>query len=336
VDVAIVCSAHGFGHTGRQLALAEALIAGGDAVTMFTAVPPPFCTDDVAGVRVVPWSVDVGIHQRDSRTEDPEATVPLVLARVADAAVDALADAVRRFDVAVVDIAPVALEACRRAGVPALAVGNFDWPWIYDHYAPLRRFVAPWRAWQAPHAAWSLWPGPGLSHFREVTPAGLLGRRRTPERVSDRAVLVSFGGFGLDGLDALLPRVDGVTWLLTPPMPPLQRPDVRIVSHVHYTALVGGADAVLTKPGYGIFAECARAGTPILWLDRGAFPEAPWLEAAMRARGDVKVGSAGIAAALAARWAESRPPPVEEDVAAALATHLRRGDLAAPPARVSR
>ena len=46
--------------------------------------------------------------------------------------------------------------------------------------------------------------------------------------------------------------------------------------------LVAGAEMVLTKPGYGIFAEAALGRTRLLWVRRGAFPEAPFLADSMR------------------------------------------------------
>ncbi len=325
MNVAILCSAHGFGHTGRQLALAEALLAEGSAVRLYTAVPPARFAEDAVGIEVVPWTIDVGIQQRDSVTEDPEGTVARVEAVVTDAAIDRLAASLAGVDVAVVDIAPAALEACRRAGVPAIAVGNFDWAWVYGHYPALAPWVDRWRAWQAPHDACFVGPGPGLFGFRSVRTFGVLGRRRPPVRVADTAVLVSFGGFGLEGIDALLPRVDGVRWVLATPMPALDRPDVIHVTGVSYAALVAGADAVLTKPGYGIYAEAALAGTRLVWVDRGAFPEAPYLEAAMHERGDEKVGADGVAAAVLRRLARPRPSVVAEGTALAPARAIRRG-----------
>ncbi len=325
MNVAILCSAHGYGHTGRQLALAQALRARGCAVRLYTAVPVARFEEDAAGIEVIPWTLDVGILQRDSVSEDPDGTGAAIDRIVTDAGIDGLAASVRDVDVAVVDIAPSGLEACRRAGVPAIAVGNFDWPWVYSHYPALARFVGPWRSWHTGHPAYFVAPGPGLFGFDRVEPFGLLGRKRPAVRVAERAVLVSFGGFGLAAFDSLLPRIDGVHWVVAAPMPALDRPDVRVVEGVGYPALVAGADAVLTKPGYGIYAEAALAGTPLVWIDRGAFPEAPYLEAAMHARGDEKVGADGVAAALARCLARPRPPRVADDAADRMAASICRG-----------
>ncbi|MDP2315364.1 MAG: hypothetical protein Q8P41_20875 [Pseudomonadota bacterium] len=357
--IATVCSAHGFGHVTRQLVLADALAARGAEVTLYSAAPATL----LAGVRhaLVPWVADVGIAQRDSLTEDLPGTLLRLETVASDAAIDALAGALAGYDRVIVDIAPPALEAARRAGVPAFAVGNFDWAWIYRHYPALSTWAERFAAWQAPHPALSLAPGPGLSGFTRVEPFGVVGRRAAdtggspvgrraadtgdgPVRRSSgpvdrptvdlgpdgthprraRTVLVCFGGFGLEGIDRWLPRIDGVTWVLAPPMARVDRPDVRWVADVPFPALVAGADALLTKPGYGIYAEAALAGTPLVWVDRGVFPEAPWLEAAMWARGDVKVEGVDVAAAVDRRLATPRPAPVASDAAERLAERILR------------
>ena len=42
---------------------------------------------------------------------------------------------------------------------------------------------------------------------------------------------------------------------------------------VRYEDLVAAADAVLTKPGYGIVADCIANGTAMIYTSRGRFAE---------------------------------------------------------------
>ena len=53
------------------------------------------------------------------------------------------------------------------------------------------------------------------------------------------------------------------------------RPRRRSVSHgsFRYEDLVAAADVVVTKPGFGIIAECIAARTPMLYTSRGDFRE---------------------------------------------------------------
>ena len=311
--LAIVCSAHGFGHLGRQLSLAGFWRSQKINATFFTAVPVTTVQQWHPTASVVPWAVDVGLFQPDSLQEDLLQTRELLDRRCGDAQVDALAACLRDYDRVVVDIAPAGLEAARRADRPALAVGNFDWAWIYRHYPLLRDWADRFARWQAPHAALQLWPGPGLHGFTRVYPGGLLARRASRPWSGPgggRTVLVCFGGFGLQQVDRWLPTIPGLQWILAPPMPALSRPDVSYVDDVPFPALVAGVDAVFTKPGYGILGECLRAGTPIVWAPRGAFPEAASLVAVLNARGDEPVGN-DLAVALERRWSRPRPPPLE-------------------------
>jgi hypothetical protein len=312
VKLAIVCSAHGFGHVTRQLALAEALRSehGVDPV-LYTAAPPAILAQYLPNPRVVRWVADVGLVQPDSLTEDVVATRAALERVCSSERIDALARELKGFDRVVVDMAPTAMEAARRAGVPVVAVGNFDWAWIYRGYPELHDWADRFAAWQAPVHGLELSPGPGLHGFASVTPIGLVGRQRPAHRLGPGRVLVSFGGFGLDTVDALLPHLPGVRWVLAPPMPALDRPDVEFVPDVSYPALVAGVDAVLSKPGYGIFAEAALAGTPLIWVPRGRFPEAPSLVAAARARGDVlcEATAGSVAQAVAQVLGRSRPAP---------------------------
>ena len=323
--VALICSAHGLGHLTRQLALARALRRLGAHPVVFTASPAVVRSYDPA-LELEPWQADVGLVQLDSLREDLPATLARLEERCGEGAIDALASALAGFDRAVVDTAPAALEACRRAGLPCLAMGNFDWAWIYGHYPALEAWAERFASWQAPHTAIALEPGPGLHGFAAVEPGGLLGRVAEPWAFtgSERRVLVSFGGAGLEALDALLPRLPQLRWVLAPPMAPLERSDCCLVQGVSYPALVAGVDLVFSKPGYGIFAECALAGTPLVWVRRPEFPEAPFLEAAMSARGDLPVSASpsspgafrdALAGAIQRRL--EGPPPVRAPAGAA-------------------
>jgi UDP-N-acetylglucosamine:LPS N-acetylglucosamine transferase len=40
-----------------------------------------------------------------------------------------------------------------------------------------------------------------------------------------------------------------------------------------YADVVGAVDGVITKPGYGIVADCLAHSTPMIYADRGFFPE---------------------------------------------------------------
>ena len=43
--------------------------------------------------------------------------------------------------------------------------------------------------------------------------------------------------------------------------------------NIRYEDLVRASDVVITKPGYGIVAECIANKVPVLYTSRGEFPE---------------------------------------------------------------
>jgi L-arabinokinase len=115
--------------------------------------------------------------------------------------------------------------------------------------------------------------------------------RRRLHLGSEPLVLLSFGGPGLPGID--LGAYEGLTeyrFLLTG-----NSGDGRAPSNLRglgggdleaaglaYTDLVGAADVVVTKPGYGIVTDCIGAGTRMVYTDRGDFPEYPILSRDMK------------------------------------------------------
>jgi len=104
-------------------------------------------------------------------------------------------------------------------------------------------------------------------------------------------VLMSFGGYGLPGLDTdVLAKFKKYTVVTTANLPvgrtrketPLAERKGSYISineeamydaGVRYEDLVGAAEAVVTKPGYGIIAESIANDAAVLYTSRGHFPE---------------------------------------------------------------
>ncbi len=137
-------------------------------------------------------------------------------------------------------------------------------------------------------------------------------------------VLISFGGLGLPGFDpAVLARMPAVTFLVSDAAKALPA-NVRLVgtadmeaAGLEYVDLVAAADAVVTKPGYGIVSDAIAAGTRMIYTDRGDFPEYPilvremtrWLACAYVTNEDLLRGAfAEQIEALTARPMPAPPP----------------------------
>ncbi len=88
-------------------------------------------------------------------------------------------------------------------------------------------------------------------------------------------ILLSFGGLEIHGID--FDRVESLSeycFLTTQPTPrPLRNVRVVSLNGFMYEDLVAQADAVITKPGYGIVSDCLANRTPVLYTPRGQFAE---------------------------------------------------------------
>jgi L-arabinokinase len=309
-------SGHGFGHAARQVEIVNALGARvpGARVIIRSAVSP----DLLARTLRVPYELrpgpcDSGIVQSSSVAHDDEATIDAALAFYRHWPARIRAEAERLGGDAptlvVGDIPPLAFEVAASLGVPAIAVGNFTWDWIYAahpgfadraaHLLPLIR-----EAYGRAGLALELPMSGGFDVFgfgaRRTLPfvARRPSRPRGPTRhrfglpAERRVALLSFGGYGLPDID--LARVDAPGWTIVTTDRVSGRDGGVLPGHVvlieeraftmggfRYEDLVGAVDVVISKPGYGIIAECIAARTALLYTSRGAFREYDVLVAEM-------------------------------------------------------
>jgi hypothetical protein len=151
--------------------------------------------------------------------------------------------------------------------------------------------------------------GGGFEAFARVIDVPFVARRsrRDPRETRQhlglpdgRLVLASFGGYGLRDIDlSHLAALEGWTVVTTSSVQARRRdpepgatephaaaavqalpPTVRFVDEkgiyaagYRYEDLVAAVDAVATKPGYGILAECIANGAAIVYTSRGRFVE---------------------------------------------------------------
>jgi L-arabinokinase len=196
------------------------------------------------------------------------------------------------------DIPPLAFAAAARASVPALGLANFSWDWIYRHAAR----QAPSLAAAADHCAAAYasatlllrLPFAGdLSVFPRVEDIPLVARRPRVTRAEARrrlkldprpVVLFSFGGIGLPGFrHEVLGRLAAFQCLV-PERAPALPANVQGVDGerleglgLGYEDVVGAADVVVTKPGYGIVTDAIGGRTALVYTERGDFAEYPVL-----------------------------------------------------------
>ncbi len=300
----LVCyvSGHGYGHASRVTEVLNTLHAHrpGVFVDIRTSVPRWFFEFNASFPFTYTSSrLDVGAVQRDSLSVDPEATLR-AYAAIAARAEELLSAELRTLGAAppsfvLADIPALAVEVAKRLGVPAVAMTNFSWDWIYADYTrdfpAYRHLVEELRALYAATSLLLRLPLHGdLSVFPHIRDIPFVARRARLSRADVRRrlalpevghlVLLSYGGLGVALRHSpTIPR--GTTLVTSQPLfEGIETPWCRTVpttvmraAGVRYEDLLAAADVVMTKPGYGIVAECIANATPMIYTPRGRFAE---------------------------------------------------------------
>ncbi|MFN7943371.1 MAG: hypothetical protein U0X73_17395 [Thermoanaerobaculia bacterium] len=289
-------SPHGFGHAARAAAVLAALArrAPGLELEIWSAVPEWFFRESLATpFRYRAIALDVGLVQRSAVEEDPAATVEALERLFAGDAIERRAREIEALAPAVVlcDLAPLALAAAGRAGVPSVLIENFTWDWIYAGYLAAEPRLAPWIDRLAEIFAGANlrleaepvcvpFPGarsmPPIARRPRATPDAV--RRRLDVAPGQALVLVSLGGiaWSFENL-ARWESAAGIEFVVPGGAEREERRGrLHLLPHhspVHHPDLVAAADVVVGKLGYSTVAESLAAGSRYLYLPRPAFRE---------------------------------------------------------------
>ncbi|HEY7713458.1 MAG TPA: glycosyltransferase family protein [Candidatus Binatia bacterium] len=295
---------HGYGHAVRSNQVIRALqeAAPGLLVHVRSTAPEWLFQNSKGTVSYTNRSIDVGIVQPNSLAMDIEKTsdacqelhrrLPSLIERELEFIED------QRIGLIIGDIPPVCFEIAARAKIPSIAVANFTWDLIYRAYATQRPELGPivgemTAFYSKATLALSL-PYPcDMSMFTRCESIPWISRASRLTREQARTafglpsggliVLLSFGGLGFDDLP--WPRLGELSEFFFVATGPVERQanNVRVLSVAQrqYSDLLRAVDAVVTKPGYGIVADILAHRLPVLYTERGEFPEYPRLVQAL-------------------------------------------------------
>ena len=337
-------SGHGFGHASREIEVLNTLAERLPTCDLVVRTSTPrwiFDRTVRAPFTLIEGACDTGIVQLDSLHLDAPRTIDEAAAfyRNLSAHVEREAALLRAEDTAFVvsDAPPRACAAARAADVPCVVLSNFTWDWIYEGY-PQELARAPdllpmiRDAYRGASEAWRLPFDGGFATFDHVIDVPLIARHARNDPADVRRILglpanvplalSSFGGYGVSDFDPF--RLDCLdTWCVvitgrhsapTLPAGAVFIDESRIYdSGLRYEDLVRAVDVVVTKPGFGIVAECIANDTAILYTSRGRFVE---YEVMVREMADVlRCRFLDQEALLAGRWVDglerllASPPP---------------------------
>ncbi len=298
---------HGFGHAVRSLEIIRNLMVIAPSLHVVAVSDiPSFLIEENVGF-MLPYrrkQVDIGLVQLDSLRFDLDATWSRLEALRSEH--DKLIKEETAFlasvgaTAVVSDIAFLPFHAAKILGIPGIGIGNFTWDWVYSYYARSDPKWTPLVEWiRSGYRKAELFlqlPMHGdCSVFERIEPVPLVARHARLSReearqslgvtMEQRAYLIAFASLDLDRqAQARLEAIEDAAFLFKQPLHFHFRNGVSLDSHgLSYADVVGAVNAVITKPGYGIVSDCLAHRTPMIYCDRGDFPEYPILVEAMEA-----------------------------------------------------
>lgn len=343
--MAVHITGHGFGHATRALAVMAALRHRKPDAEFFlrTMVAQDFVRASFSEpFHLEAVRLDTGAIERDGLSTDRERTIAVAADFHANAEAVIAREAAflreAKIDVLVFDVPPLSAEIAVRAGVPSVAIANFTWDRIYRDYEGSDALVSKFSEW---YGKTTLALEVPLGHEVSVFPARrripIIARKSTADPYAIRtelgldhhtaAVLVALRDEMLPGGE--IPGDDPRVVFLT--FGNARGPRVRKLApewQQRFPEVLAACDAVLSKPGYGIVAECIANRTPLLHLPREGFAETAYLlgemEALMghRAVSMEELSSGGITAALLELLRQSIPWPTVRTDGAEVAAEL--------------
>ena len=330
-------SSHGFGHLAQVAPVLNALAIGLPSLRLTIRSGLSLASLRarlMADFTHVAASSDFGYVMHDATRVDLPATAAAYRDFHADWAVRVAAEA--RFlaglrpDLVLSDVAYLPLAGAAHAGIPALAMSSLNWADLFKHYFAADTWFEPIHremlaAYNSADCFFRLTPGMPMADLRRVQPIGPVAamgaecravlRAQLGCAANERLVLIAFGGFSKRLPIENWPRIEGVRWLVhqawqmadpqTTDFEPLGRP---------FTDLLRAVDAVITKPGYGLFSEAGCNETPVLYVRREDWPEQDclidWLTLNGRCReiSDADLVAGLLAEPLGVLWQQPAPP----------------------------
>lgn len=303
-------SGHGYGHATRVTAVMNALRERRADVRLYVRTEAPvwvFRTSVAGPVCYEKVRLDAGMIERDLLAQDPRSTLHRCR-EVYSTAGDLLRGErtfveQERIDCIVSDIPPLGSAVGREAGVPVVALGNFSWDYIYAPFtSEFPDFAPVIRQIRECYASTDLLLRLPWCHEMDAFPRRvdipLVTRRPITSRQETRAELAAAGvnlrrplillggrfpGVGAGALEPVL-RSRKYTLLAFGDFGvPESAEFVRLPEawQPRFLDVLQAADAVVSKIGYGIAAECVSCRTPILYPPRENFAEHPIVEAGL-------------------------------------------------------
>ncbi|MEM1238617.1 MAG: glycosyl transferase [Cyanobacteria bacterium P01_H01_bin.26] len=304
----LAITSHGFGHATRAAAVAATLLQLCPDIHIIVATTAPqwllssYLPSERVSYRSV--SFDIGVFQIDSLTMDKAATLEK-LQWIRAHQDEILAPEVEFIqtvgvDLILGDIPPLVTQLAKAVEVPCWMMSNFGWDFIYRPWGGEFEAIADWiadcfgdcdRLFRLPFHE-------SMTAFSDITDVGLtsgtpkltaadLRRRCNITAPMERTILLTFGGLGLAQIPYKQALANYPDWQFitfdrrAPDLPNLLRILDRSLLRPVDTMVI--CDRVVSKPGYGTFAEACCLDRGVITIPREGFAEAaPLVEGIQR------------------------------------------------------
>lgn len=343
-------SSHGFGHLAQTAPVLNRLVELRPdlRLTLRSGLPEARLRQRIhAPFELIAAASDFGYVMVDALHIDRAASAAAYRAASAEFSARIAADAALfnriGVDAVFANVSYVPLAAAGQTGLPALAMCSLNWADLFAHYfghedwaPPIHaQMLAAYRSARFLRTTPSM-PMPDLADQRVVGPIASIGHDRRNELrqklgadKTARLALVALGGIPTRLPVADWPQTPGTHWIV-PVDWRAARADFHAIETIGwpFADLLRSVDAIVTKPGYGTFAEAACNGTAVLYQRRPDWPEQEplidWLHAHARAReiDGACLQSGQLAAELDALLQAAVPPEPTSCGAAEAAQHL--------------
>lgn len=349
-------SSHGLGHLSQSCRVLEALHERTDGlqVTFRTMLPDHRIREQYSHpFEKIERVIDVGMVMADAVTVLPEESIEAYRQfhldwerRVKE---ESLLLQSLNGDLLFSNIGYLGLAAAAQAGIPSYAFCSLNWAEILegycgakgsvgvileqirDSYNRANLFIRP-----TPYMSMK-----ALAHCRDVGPVGRRGVDRSGElrkqigvEAGVRIGLVSMGGIATELPVYGWPLQRDIHWIVQGVDRAAEGVTPMGSTGLSFIDLLASVYLMLIKPGYGMIVEAAIAGTPILYLPRGDWPEESallnWFSLHGRAAAitveEYRSGHLSVAISRLLSMAESpRPVATGADEAAEMILHSATG-----------
>lgn len=302
---------HGYGHLGQAAPVIQALTCRKPEIEIIvrSGIPEFKLREKLGdGIQIQSANLDIGMIQKDALNIDFDKTAHKYdqFHNQWEALLESEKSDLLKIspDLIVANIPYLTLAAGQQLNVPTIAFSSLNWAELYQYYfeklpesnAILKQMLNAYNqafCFLQPSPSMNM---PGIENGIPIGPVAHIGenvsdhlRAKLDLNLSEILVLVSLGGMELKTTCDNWPRFPGVRFLV-PESWNSRHPDTIALEALGYpfSDLMRSSDLLITKPGYGSFVEAACTGTPVLYLPRKKWPEAPILIDWLKKKGSCK------------------------------------------------